>query len=549
MSFVLYESNRSYMSYSTHGYIINNVTLPINASQKEAFTIAAKKLRSVGINSKECDFSIYKRSVDARKKNDIKFVYSVLVSGELPSVPEDKLKSSGISLHSYSDPCFKPGDEKLESGVAVVGSGPCGLFAALLLAENGYKPVLIERGGSVAERNESIEKFKQTRRLDCDTNIQFGAGGAGTFSDGKLVTRVNDSMSTYVLKRFVEFGAPEEILYLAKPHIGTDILSVVVENMINRITELGGKVMYHTRFIDYKTSGSRITGIVTNNGIIDCSALVLAIGHSARDTYGTLIERGFDIVAKPFSVGMRIEHSTDIIDRGMYGDLAGDKHLGHAEYNLSYNTKERGVYTFCMCPGGTVVAAASEEGGVVVNGMSAHARDGRNSNSAVCCSIFKEDYGSDPRSAIEYQRRIERGAFIAGGSDYSAPIITVGDFLCGRCSTEPTEILPTYMDGKGVRLADPSSYLPAKVVELLRRGLLDFDRKIKGFAYPGAVLTGAETRTSSPLRIMRNNETRLATGYDNLYPAGEGAGYAGGITSAAIDGIYTAIAIINRYRP
>ena len=356
-------------------------------------------------------------------------------------------------------------------------------------------------------------------------------------------------MSAYVLQRFVEFGAPSEILYLAKPHIGTDVLSVVVENMISRIVDLGGKIMYHTKFIDYKTSGAKITGIVTNRGDIDCSALVLAIGHSARDTYGTLIERGFDIVAKPFSVGMRVEHSTDIIDRGMYGDMAGDPRLGHAEYNLSYNTKERGVYTFCMCPGGTVVAAASEEGGVVVNGMSAHARDGRNSNSAVCCSIFKEDYGSDPRAAIEFQRRIERGAFIAGGSDYSAPIITVGDFLAGKCSTEPCEILPTYMDGAGVRLADPSTYLPANVVDLLRRGLLDFDRKINGFAYRNAVLTGAETRTSSPLRIMRNNDTRLATGYDNLYPAGEGAGYAGGITSAAIDGVYTAIAIINRFKP
>lgn len=537
------------MSYSTHGYIINNITLPINASHKEAFTIATKKLASVGINVKECEFSIYKRSVDARKKNDIKFVYSVLVSGSLPILSDDRLKSAGISSYSYTEPEFKQGEEKLDGSVVVVGSGPCGLFTALLLAENGYKPILIERGGSVAERNERIDNFKRTRVLDSDTNIQFGAGGAGTFSDGKLVTRVNDSMSTYVLQRFVEFGAPKEILYLAKPHIGTDILSLVVDRMISRIVELGGKIMYHTRFIDYRTSGTRITGIYTNNGVIDCSALVLAIGHSARDTYNTLIDRGFDIVAKPFSVGMRIEHSTEIIDKGMYGDFAGDKRLGHAEYNLSYNTKERGVYTFCMCPGGTVVAAASEDGGVVVNGMSAHARDGRNSNSAVCCSIFKEDYGSDPKSAIEYQRKIERGAFIAGGGDYSAPIITVGDFLSGKCSKEPTDITPTYIDGTGVRLADPSKYLPEKVVELLKRGILDFDRKINGFAYHNAVLTGAETRTSSPLRIMRNNDTRLATGYDNLYPAGEGAGYAGGITSAAIDGIYTAIAIINRYKP
>ena len=537
------------MGYSTRSYIVNNVTLPISASHKEAFAIATKKLASVGVRIAGCECSIYKRSVDARKKNDIKFVYSVMVSGELPELSEDKLRKVNAVSYTYVAPEFTKGDEKLDSSVVVVGSGPCGLFAALLLAENGYKTVLIERGGSIAERNKQVEAFKKTRILDTNTNIQFGAGGAGTFSDGKLVTRVNDSMSTYVLTRFVEFGAPEEILYLAKPHIGTDILSTVVDRMLNRIEELGGKVLYHTEFKDYKLSGNKITGIYTNNGVIDCSALVLAIGHSARDTYGTLIERGFDIVPKAFSVGMRIEHSTEIIDRGMYGDFAFDPRLAHAEYNLSYNTKERGVYTFCMCPGGTVVAATSENGGVVVNGMSAHARDGKNSNSAVCCSIFKEDYGSNPKAAIEFQRRIERAAFVAGGSNYSAPIITVGDFLSGKCSTEPTDIFPTYMDGQGVRLADPSLYLPEKVVDLLRRGIVDFDRKINGFAHPTAVLTGAETRTSAPLRIMRDNTTRLATGYNNLYPAGEGAGYAGGITSAAIDGIHTAIAIINRFKP
>ena len=537
------------MSYFTRSYIVNNITLPINASQKEAFAIASKKMSLLGCKTMDCDFSIYRRSVDARKKGDIKFVYSVMISGDIPEISGELLKRDGIVAYSYVEPEFSIGDEKLESNVVVVGSGPCGLFAALLLAENGYKPILIERGGSVSERNERIENFKRTRVLDVDTNIQFGAGGAGTFSDGKLVTRVNDSMSTYVLNRFVEFGAPKEILYLAKPHIGTDILSEVVDRMILRINELGGKIMYHTEFKDYRTSGTRITGIYTNHGIIDCSALVLAIGHSARDTYHTLIERGFDIVAKPFSVGMRIEHSTQIIDQGMYGDYASDPRLGHAEYNLSYNTKERGVYTFCMCPGGTVVAATSENGGVVVNGMSAHARDGKNSNSAVCCSIFKEDYGSDPKSAIEFQRKIERAAFVAGGSNYSAPIITVGDFLSGKCSQEPTDILPTYMDGAGVKLADPSTYLPSTIVELIKRGIRDFDRKINGFAHPSAILTGAETRTSAPLRIMRNNDTRLATGYDNLYPAGEGAGYAGGITSAAIDGIHTAIAIMNRFKP
>ena len=537
------------MSYSARCYIVNDITLPVNASQKEAFAVAKRRLSALGASATGCEFSIYRRSVDARKKTDVKFVYSVMVSGDMPLLNADSCKAKSIVEYTYSEPVAKLGDENISSNVVVIGSGPCGLFAALLLAENGFGPILIERGGSVSERNASVERFKQTRVLDINTNIQFGAGGAGTFSDGKLVTRVNDSMSTYVLRKLVEFGAPDEILYMAKPHVGTDVLSIVVDRIISKIVSLGGTVMYNTTVTDFHVSGNRITRLVTTKGEIECSAVVMAIGHSARDTYFTLIDKGLDIVAKPFSVGMRIEHSTDIIDRGMYGDFAGHPKLGHAEYNLSYNTRERGVYTFCMCPGGTVVAATSEEGGVVVNGMSNHARNGKNSNSAICCSIFKEDYGATPKAAIEYQRKIERAAFIAGGGDYSAPIITVGDFLNGKSGTMPTDILPTYMDGCGVRLADPGTFLPEKVTDLLRRGILDFDKKINGFACPSAILTGAETRTSAPLRIMRNDITRLATGYDNLYPAGEGAGYAGGITSAAIDGLRTAMALINRYKP
>lgn len=537
------------MSYTTRSYVVNNITLPLNASHKEAFTIAAKRLRAAGIVADTSLMTVYRRSVDARKRDDIKFVYSVLANEAKSGRNIDAGSLNGILQYDYSDPKIVFGQAKLDSDIVVVGSGPCGLFAALLLAENGFKPTLIERGGSIAERNEKVRDFEKSRVLDENTNIQFGAGGAGTFSDGKLVTRINDSMSSYVLKRFVEFGAPKEILYLAKPHVGTDVLSTVVDRMLDRITELGGRVMYHTELEDFKVTGNRLTSVVTNNGDINCSAVILAIGHSARDTYYKLIEKNCNIVAKPFSVGMRIEHTADTIDRGMYGDFAGHPKLGHAEYTLSYNTKQRGVYTFCMCPGGTVVAATSERGGVVVNGMSHHARDGRNSNSAVCCSIFKEDYGGTPIGAIEYQRSIERAAFVAGGSNYSAPIITVGDFLSGKCSKEPTDVIPTYMNGQGITLADPSSYLPPVAVDMLRRGILDFDRKIRGFAAPSAILTGAETRTSAPLRIIRDDATRLATGYDNLYPAGEGAGYAGGITSAAIDGIRTALALMSRYKP
>jgi uncharacterized FAD-dependent dehydrogenase len=319
--------------------------------------------------------------------------------------------------------------------------------------------------------------------------------------------------------------------------------------MLNRIMELGGEVRYHTKLTDISFITSRIAKISTNKGDIPSGAVVLAPGHSARDTYEMLLANGVTVEAKNFSVGMRIEHLSEDIDRSMYGNFAGNERLGHAEYTLSHNTKERGVYTFCMCPGGEVVAAASESGGVVVNGMSAHSRSGKNSNSAVVCSIFKEDYGSDPRKAIEFQRKIERAAYLSGGKDYSAPIITFGDFAEGKVSKYPDKVLPTYMDGKGVKLASPYEYLPETVCDSIKNAIFDFDRKIKGFADKSALLTGAETRTSAPLRILRDDKTRLAIGFENLYPAGEGAGYAGGITSAAIDGIRTSLAIMQKFKP
>ncbi len=532
----------------SRSFIVNNIILPVDASISEAFSIARARLQSIGLSIDEKNFRIYRKSIDARRKTDIKLVYSVLASCEATKVSPDRMAKAGISVCDVERPTVTCGSEEKNADIVVVGSGPAGLFASLLLAEHGYRPILIERGGSVSERKSAVEKFKRTRILDADTNIQFGAGGAGTFSDGKLITRIGDSMSSYVLSRFVEFGAPNEIEYLARPHIGTDILSVVVDNMIKRIRELGGEVRFHTTMLGYKDNLGKISAVVTDKGNIDCSAVILAIGHSARDTYSMLINRGADVIAKPFSVGMRIEHPTELIDKGLYGDFAGHAALGHAEYNLSFNTKERGVYTFCMCPGGEVVAAASEEGGVVTNGMSYHYRGGKNSNSAILSTVFREDYGATPMGAIEYQRNIERLAFIAGGSDYSAPYCTVGDFLSDSYFNSYSEVSPTYMTG-GVRLCDPEKYLPRTVTENIRHGLLDFDRKIPNFAYKRAVLTGPETRTSAPLRIVRDNISRLATGFTNLYPAGEGAGYAGGITSAAIDGIRTAFAVISRFKP
>lgn len=534
----------------TQGFLlINNIKLPVNASESEAFSVARGILKHCGLLSYAEKYSVFRRSVDARRKPEIFFVYSVAVSGAFPKIDTERQRRLGISVQEpLAFPKAEIGERELSAPPVIVGSGPCGLFAALMLAEEGYRPIILERGGSVRERQLAVDALEATHILDTDTNIQFGAGGAGTFSDGKLITRINDPFTSYVLDRFIEFGAPEEIGYIAKPHIGTDILSVVVERMLDRICSLGGRVLYHTKYLYPVLKNNTVTAVATSKGEIACGALMLAIGHSARDTYESIIKGDFSVEAKSFSVGMRIEHLAEDIDYAMFGSSAHNPRLGHAEYALSHNTKERGTYTFCMCPGGVVVAAASEAGGVVVNGMSYNSRSCTNSNSAVVTSVFREDYGGTPMAAIEFQRKIERAAYAAGGGGYSAPIITVGDFMSGACKTEPKRILPSYMSGNNVKLAEPDDYLPDFVCKGIRSALSDFDRKIKGFACPDAVLTGAETRTSAPLRILRDNQTRLATGYTNIYPAGEGAGYAGGITSAAIDGVRSALALMSSYR-
>ena len=529
-------------------FLVSNIRTSLDATPADVCDFAAKKLLSLHIAHKDAEYSIYRKSVDARKKQDIRLVWTVRVSAPFHIKETERMEKAGIRPALSSEIALNTGNETLTARPVVVGSGPAGLFCAYLLAERGYCPLLIERGASVEERVRSVDRFMREQILDPNTNIQFGAGGAGTFSDGKLLTRTNDPYIPYILETFVKFGAPNEILTQAKPHIGTDILRTVVEKMTARIAELGGEVVYHTQLTDIPLSTSHGGMIETSRGSLPYGVLVLATGHSARDTYQMLMQRQFTVCAKPFSVGARIEHSQAEIDTALYGSYAGHPALGHAEYGLSCNTDTRGVYTFCMCPGGVVVPAASEENTVVVNGMSYHSRDGKNANSAVVVSIRPEDYGNTPENAIRFQREIEKQAYLAGGSTYAAPVITVGDFLNGKCQTPPSRITPTYMNGMKYKLSSPDVYLPSYVCASLRDALVQFDRQIKGFAAPEAVLTGPETRTSSPVRIMRTDD-KSAIGFSTVYPCGEGAGYAGGITSAAADGLRCASSIIEKYRP
>lgn len=502
-------------------------------------------MKRVGLEPSQLHFRLYKKSTDARKKKDIRVVCSVLVTAdEEIFVDESRLAENSVRVCRDEIPEISIGNEEMLAPPLVVGMGPCGMFAALLLAQNGYKPILIDRGGDVDGRVEQVERFYNERILNTSTNIQFGAGGAGTFSDGKLVTRIGDANCNFVLKTFHSFGAPDDILTKAKPHIGTDILRVVVKNILCEIERLGGRLIYNCRLESFEQKG-RTVSAKTSVGDIECGACILAVGHSARDTYEMLLNKGFEITPKPFSVGVRIEHLREDIDKALFGEYAGHEKLGVGEYNLSYTKGERGVYTFCMCPGGEVVAAASEDGGVVVNGMSRYARDGRNSNSAVAVSVSPDDFGGNVRAAIEFQRSLERKAFALGGGNYTAPCQTVGDFFEGKAVNEPSRVLPTYMNGN-CKVADIGEIFPSFVTEGLKIGLSDFDKKLSGFASRDAVLTAVETRTSAPL-TLRRGEDMTAIGNDRIYPAGEGAGYAGGITSAAVDGVKVALKIMARF--
>ncbi len=527
-------------------FILHNISLPIDTSSELAVDQVEKKLKKLGIFTATC--SIHKRSVDMRKRNAPCFVYSVLVKTEYEDAKADEiLKKNGFIKSAPDTVEFIRGNTPLNGRIGIIGFGPAGMFAALILALNGYKPVVFERGSDIDRRAADVDEFYRTRILNESSNIQFGAGGAGTFSDGKLLTRINDRYCRYVIKTLCRYGAPKSILTDAKPHVGTDNLRTVVKNIAAAITDNGGEILYNTTVTDITHTSDGVI-LKTDSGEHHCSCAILCPGHSARDTYKMILDKGALLQLKPFSVGVRIEHKRTDIEYGLYGDLK-DKYpdiLPHAEYALSDHFSGRGVYTFCMCPGGLVVPSSSECGGVVTNGMSYHARSGENSNSAIAVSVSPDDLDSDPMAGIEFQRQIEHAAFAAGGGDYSAPYQTVKGFLNGKLGSHFASTVPSYMDG-GVKLCELRRLFPEFVTQNLKSGIISFDKKIKGFACDSAVLTAPETRTSAPVRIARDESGRCI-GLQNIYPCGEGAGYAGGITSAAVDGLKTAIKLMERYK-
>lgn len=523
---------------------INNIKIRTNLSDEEIFELAIAKNK---VNKKDIiKWYISKKSIDARKKDDVHYMYSIDLEVKdekkykyLTKIEITKLPNIKINFSSKKRPI-------------IVGAGPSGLFAALTLVQNGVKPIIIEQGECVENRKKSVDVFLDSGKLNTFSNVQFGEGGAGTFSDGKLTTGINSPYCKKVLQEFVNFGAPEQILYLSKPHIGTDNLIHIIKNIREYIIANGGTFLFNTKVVDFKLVDNKIESVYyiknvsknfTSDSIeeLETDCVILAIGHSSKDTFEKLYEKGFEMEKKNFSVGVRIEHLQEDINKSQYGFNPKLK-LPPAEYKLAYHSQTgRSCYTFCMCPGGVVMASSSDNNTIVTNGMSNFLRDGKNANSALLVNVTPEDFkSSSPLAGIYFQKDLEEKAFILGGSNYFAPIQRVEDFLQNRKSEFIGSITPTYKPG--VTLSNLNDILPEFVSSTLKEGINYFDIKLRGFANPDSILTGLETRSSSPVRILRNN--KLISNIDGVYPCGEGAGYAGGIMSAAVDGIKCAYSLL-----
>ncbi|MGX9776485.1 NAD(P)/FAD-dependent oxidoreductase [Janthinobacterium aestuarii] len=532
---------------------LNEVKLPL---EHDEAALPAAILARLGIDAADLlGFTVFKRSYDARKRSAVVLIYSLHVDVKNEAAVLARL---GHDIHLMPAPDtdykFVAGGEQLaghsnEPRPIVIGTGPCGLFVALILAQMGLRPLILERGKQVRERTVDTFGFWRKRELNPESNVQFGEGGAGTFSDGKLYSQIKDPKhyGRKVLTEFVKAGAPEEIMYVSKPHIGTFRLVKMVEEMRANIEQLGGEYRFSSKVVDLDiepgSDGGQVRGVVLDNGeTIASNHVVLAIGHSARDTFEMLHRRGVYIEAKPFSIGFRVEHPQSLIDSCRFGPSAGHPILGAADYKLVHHASNgRSVYSFCMCPGGTVVAAASEPGRLVTNGMSQYSRNERNANSAIVVGITPADYPGDPLAGIALQRELEERAFALGGGNYDAPGQLVGDFVAGRASTEFGSVVPSYKPA--VHLTDLAPSLPEYAITALREAFPAFNKQIKGYYKADAVLTGVETRTSSPIRIKRRDDDLQSLNTRGLFPAGEGAGYAGGILSAAVDGIKVAEAV------